>query len=369
MEGTLLFTSLVYEKEVGLQLASPLTVVRPDPSELGYPYGDMDACNPGQTLWGYCFESYWGADGVADHDLMHFFTGQDFLSQLGYIGFASGKPCLPSSGNGYYQKWGISNGTTSPVYGVTLMAHELGHNLYLNHISDGAIMNPGLASATYFSPVHLTQLQNRIVILQNSGCINDFGSPTVAPTLSSVSPSAVQAKAGEIVTLYGQNLDFVVEVEFAGQRYGLPVLNRVSDTELRFTLKSPPGEFLGVQDVVVRTGGGEDSIPLTLAAVSPIQMEAFSFFTFAMGMAVYSGAGDAVALGWGLSPAVIDFGGWSILADWTSIDVVTLNSIGHLINYTWYASPSLIGQTVYLQAIGTDGTNRSSTVPQGVLFQ
>jgi hypothetical protein len=374
MERLLMFTSMIYESEAGLQYKARETVVRTDPSADGYSYGEIADCKGGLYGFGPCFALVWGVPSAMHHDVLHFFSGRDILpptsagSVVGHALFNA--PCALAT-PADYRRWGISERVISFNSSITLMAHEIGHNMGLFHICQGVhIMTPLLNQSVEFRASHVAQLGNKIAQLQNSGRIDTTGKPTAAPLLTSVSPASTPPYAGQPMHLFGEGLSSVFHLKTFGVTLSPGQIDYISDNGLAFFLPDPfASGLLGANSVTASNAGGSGSTTFDLVEVPKIEITAPPFFTLQFYSGFPPGADDTVAYGYGLSDTVIDFGTWSILADWNLMTVVFMNGLGMSGPIQENFDSSLLGLTILVQAIGTDGTNRSSTDPLGVILQ
>lgn len=367
MEGMLLLASYFYEKEVDLQLVSPFSHVWTNENHPQYPY-NQPQCTPtgnGQLYDFYtCMAPFWSQSSLPDFDVVHGFLSNSTFGTVIIAGLANFNAFCTNPTPTFFRGWGLSRVVFNDVgRDLNVIVHELGHNLGLPHTPEG-IMNPGVGGDFYFPPSQIAILQTKIANLVNNGCFDDFGAPTAPPTVTSVSPTAVQVHNGGLITVTGTNLDTVTELKLDGDSYSYGDLVSVSPTQFQFQLHEPSSTTLGVKTLDVRGAGGTASATLELIETSPIQ-QAVSVVdlipVYFITMQAFAGAGDIVAMGWSFDSTLIDYGSWNILAGWNSIDVVTLDGIGFSPVVTFAASPSMVGVPYFVQSIGTDGANRQSS--------
>lgn len=372
MEGMLLLASMVYEKEVDLLLVSPFTNVWYNDNHPLYPY-DQPQCMPSGSSQYYDFNScmapFWSQSWLPDFDVVQGLLGSATIGNF-INGLANFNAICGFQTSTTFRSWGMNRSRPEDVAKtLNILVHELGHNFNLFHVSDG-IMQSSPSLEFFFQASQIPQLQTRITGLQNTGCIDGFGTPTAPPTIASISPSVAQVYGAGPITITGTNLDTVIELLIDGDYYGYGELTPISSTELQFELKHAPAASLGVKTLEVLGGGGSAATTIELVATSPIQQQIVEIDfnpQYYVNTQAFASPGDVIGTGWSFDSTLIDFGTWNILNGWTALGIETCDAIGYASIISYTADPSMIGVTYYVQSIGTNSSGaRQSTVPDSL---
>jgi hypothetical protein len=321
IENVLNAVGAIYQGDVGISYLITTILVRtaePDP------YGST---SPGTLL--NQFSGSWNSQqGAIPRDTAHLFTGKELdgsvigIAQLNVI-------CNKSSAYGLSQsKW-----TTSMLYRAGLTAHEIGHNWSAQHcdgIGDCSIMCSGIGGCSGDVNNFGQSEKNQILNKKNaSTCLSDPG-PILPPTVSSLTPNAVQAFQPASVTITGTNLSTTTKVTVGG--IDVTTLNgllSVSASQVSFTPPTPTS--LGSKSVTVTTLGGTSSaLTLSYSATNPpvLVNETLGF------------TGMPYTWSWGASPskgfwlvasvtsATVTVQGQELLANYIIVTPGTLNAAG-----------------------------------------
>ena len=237
------------------------------------------------------FRSRWRAmHGGIRRDVAHLFTGKG--SYGGVIGVAwLGQICSTNRGYGTSKVFGASFPSR-----VELIAHELGHNWDCNHCSGGScrIMCASLGGCSgvtnRFASVSIAQIESH----RNSrSCLRILSNS--APVLNSVSPLRAQAWGGEILTLEGDELRGVSDVNIGS--VAVPSSSLVVLSNQRVQVAVPRGVVPPRQPVTaVNSVGPSNAIDLLVEPTDPPRLSATGLL---------SGPGQTFNYDWGGKPGAL----------------------------------------------------------------
>lgn len=161
----------IYQRDLGLKVTITFQHAwsTPDP----YLATDMgEALNSFRLYWN---ANYPAANSLYRRDTAHLFTNKFTFRGLAYIGVV----CNTEYGYGLTGRSGSLN--------HLITAHEIGHNLSADHVTEtegcgNTIMNPSISSsATTFCSASKSQIQSYVISTKGS-CLTGGGGPTPTPT-------------------------------------------------------------------------------------------------------------------------------------------------------------------------------------------
>jgi hypothetical protein len=89
-----------------------------------------------------------------------------------------------------------SNWAASPTYGATLIAHEMGHNLGLGHVSSANLMNGMLGSSTALSSTQVSRILTSSLVQWRNGIRTVSITPIAVTTGATAVSTAAATSAG-----------------------------------------------------------------------------------------------------------------------------------------------------------------------------
>lgn len=339
-------TDFIYLRDVAITYEVTTILVRtsePDP---------YTSSNPGNLLGQ--FRDHWNAQqqGI-QRDIAHLFTGRDLNG--GVIGVAwLGVICTNNLPYGLSE----SRYTGNFPMRVSLTAHELGHNWSSPHCNGSSgcqIMcasNGGCGGVTAFGP----DAAAFIVDHKNSrSCLSD----PFPPSLSSVSPTTIQAFGGGAVNLVGQELSNLTAIHVGSATYNpAEIFVQVLD-ENNVRISPFVGEVLGQTRIPVENQiGTSGSVSLDVTEVTPPVLAGPP--TAVTGAQLTYVTGSKEGDQWFLfaavnNPVTAPFQGFDILVGSTFTGFSgTTTGVGIDTAEVFVFSPSFVGSTVYLHSLVLD---------------
>ncbi len=255
------------------------------------------------------FKTEWLANqGAIQRDVAHLFTGKNLAGSVIGIAYLNG---ICSFGSGY----GLSQSkyTSSLTYRVALTAHELGHNWGANHCngdSDCKIMCSGLGGCTggvtsFGASASATILAKKAI----ASCLSG-PPPTVAPVLTSATPSTTPAYQPGTIQVTGTGFEWATEVKLGNQVLPSPGgYFALDDSTLLLTIGAPDAS--GVSQLTVKNDvGTSNALPITFTESFPPKLNNL-FWGFSTYSYDWKFGGEANDL-WSLSVAVGDASTFSL---------------------------------------------------------
>lgn len=324
IESVINVVEAVYEASVGITYSLGTVIVRtaqPDP---------YTSSNPSTLL--NQFRAEWNANQTGvQRDIAHLFTGRDIDNSVIGIAWLT-VICNGSLGYGLSQ----SRYTQAITNRAALTAHELGHNWSANHCdanSQCRIMCSGLGGCTgditSFGPNSVASITN----WKNSvGCLS-ASTPAPAPTLLTLSPSAVGPQGGELITLTGDDFYESDTVVVGGTPLLLSNFDYSVDNDATITFAAPAPTALGPVSVLVSgSGGSSASFSYTVNQASPPTFTAPILITpYNQPEATWTFAASPSGVAYflfDLDPGTFGFQGFTVLQTLLPIFAVPVNAAG-----------------------------------------
>jgi len=340
---------LVYEEYVGVTYSLLGGIVRTTPESDPYQDFSGSACG----ILGV-FRNEWNQNHVdIQRDTAHLFTGHAFTQYVGcaYIDTMCNQAL----------SYGVSKHYSNHTAQVNLCSHELGHvwgACHCNQTScpqygpaDCGIMNSGLSGhSPFFSAATSQHLQAQVAA---ASCL-DAGTPSPAPVLDSLSPSALPILTPGELRLKGGFFDQALFVEIDGELLGLADFNLLDAQTI--VCPVPDGDALGpVRVRVLGPGGPSESARFVFVECSPpvLVSEYFSEQLFPETSNTWTWAGPvgmSAQLLLSFQPTTISLGGLEVLADPSVLKTGVLAEPG-LDSYSRYISWGLWGLDFWMQVL------------------
>lgn len=201
-----------------------------------------------------------------DRDVAHLFSGRP--NPGGTIGIAYVSAVCNRS-RAYGVSW--TTWTSNMQNRVGLTSHELGHNWGAGHCTGSPTCDimcstiSGCGNNTTFGIDSTNQIES---YRDSRGCLDTDPLPTVAPTISSITPSSLNVFSDDHVSLTGDDLDMVTAVTVGGVPAEFSIVGKGL---LNVTV---PLVDIATQVVEVSNSVGSDSIPVEIVGVHPSMLEA-----------------------------------------------------------------------------------------------
>jgi hypothetical protein len=335
--------NVIYTRDVGIEHSITQIIVRT--SSGSNPYTSNDA----GTLLGQ-FQNHWiSSQGSVPRDIAHLFTGRSLIGSTIGVAFLGGV-CSGTFGYGLSERF---TGNLTSLTGLT--AHEIGHNWNASHCSgsDCRIMCAGLGGCSGDITAFGAVSQSSITSFRNSRFCLDTPPPPAAPTLSSTSPTSVQAFLPPSVTINGSNLSSVTSLRVNGVPVNVLNWQVVSDTQISWTPRNLTS--LGIQLIdAVNTVGTSNFLPLNVTQTSPPDHFATPITSNNLPYVLEVGGapGDAWYALIAVDDVTFEFGPLTILLNNAVLAAGTLNGAGlGSFSITVPPSPSLSGLSLRSQMI------------------
>jgi hypothetical protein len=163
-----------------------------------------------------------------------------------------------------------------------VVTHEMGHALGLGHSQ----VNGATMTAFYFGVPQRTIEADDMAGIR---AVYGTGAPP-APTITALEPASGPQRGGNIVSVFGTNLDTGVSVSIGGVR--CDVAAQVSGSEIRVI--APPSLTLGAMDVAASNSGGSATLAGGYAyETNPFEIRVLSIDARAGGEATFEISGPA----------------------------------------------------------------------------